>query len=186
VTASQPGLARDGKHVFTEELRAQTQPRGGLTGRLRECSAERAVVVDAPVAQVLPHVWNIKNVEYCERKADDVQVSAEQSWTGRYVIRGRIFGVVPWQGPFRYVLHERGFHSEDAAPRRGGLHVNGGFTAQPDGERTRIWHYERYLLPWPVAPLKPLVTAYVRWTQRREMRDFAALIERNQTPAAGE
>jgi hypothetical protein len=65
-------------------------------------------------------------------------------------------------------------------------HVNGGFTAQPDGERTRIWHYERYLLPWPVAPLKPLVTAYVRWTQRREMRDFAALIERNQSPAAGE
>ncbi len=110
--------------------------------------------------------------------------SAPSSWTGRYVIRGRIFGMVPWQGPFRYVLHERGFHSQDAVARRGGLRVNGGFTAEPDGDRTRIWHYERYLLPWPVAPLKPLVTAYVRWTQRREMRDLAALIERDQWRAA--
>ncbi|MBC7374031.1 MAG: hypothetical protein H7323_08590, partial [Frankiales bacterium] len=40
----------------------------------------------------------------------------------------------------------------------------------------RIWHYERYLLPWPAAPFKPLVSAYVGWTQRREMRDLAALI----------
>jgi hypothetical protein len=63
--------------------------------------------------------------------------------------------------------------------------VNGGFTAEADGDRTRIWHYERYLLPWPVAALKPLVTAYVRWTQRREMRDLAALIERDGSPAAG-
>jgi hypothetical protein len=151
---------------------------------LRESSAERTVVVDRPLHQVLPHLWNIKNIGYCERKADDVQVSAEHSWTGRYVIRGRILGVMPWQGPFRYVLHERGFHSEDAVPRRGGLRVNGGFAAEPEGERTRIWHYERYLLPWPVAALKPLVTAYVRWTQRREMRDLAALIERNEAPAA--
>jgi len=42
----------------------------------------------------------------------------------------------------------------------------------------------RYLLPWPVAPLKPLVTAYVRCTQRREMRDLAALIKRDQSRAA--
>jgi hypothetical protein len=184
VTALQPVLTSDGKHVFTAELRAQTRPRGRWSGRLRECSAERVVVVDRPVQQVLPHLWNIKNVEYCERKADDVQVTAEQSWTGRYVIRGRIFGVIPWDGPFPYVLHERGFHSEDAVRRPGGLQVNGGFTAEPDGDRTRIWHYERYLLPWPVAALKPLVTAYVRWTQRREMRDLAALIERDEAPAA--
>jgi hypothetical protein len=93
-----------------------------------------------------------------------VQVTAEQSWTGRYVIRGRILGVIPWQGPFRYVLHEWGFHSQDAVSQRGGLHVNGGFTAEPDGDRTRIWHY-------------------VRWTQRREMRDLVGLIERNEEPA---
>jgi len=184
VTPVRPLLTDDGKHVFTEELQAQTRPRGGWTGWLRESSAERVAVVDRTLQQVLPHLWDIKNVEYCERKADDVQVSAEQSWTGRYVIRGRIFGVVPWQGLFRYVLHERGFHSQDAVARRGGLRVNGGFTAEPDGDRTRIWHYERYLLPWPVAPLKPLVTAYVRWTQRREMRDLAALIEQGQSRAA--
>jgi hypothetical protein len=186
VTVLNPDLTSDGKLVFTQALQAKTRPRGGWTGRLRESSAERTVVVGRPLHKVLPHLWNIKNVEYCERKADDVQVSAEQTWTGRYVIRGRIFGVLPWQGPFRYVLHERGFHSEDAVPRRGGLQVNGGFTAESDGERTRIWHYERYLLPWPVAVLKPLVTAYVRWTQRREMRDLAALIGRTQIPAAGE
>jgi len=184
VTPLQPRLTDDGKHVFTEELQAQTRPRGGWTGWLRESSAERVAVVDRPLEQVLPHLWDIKNVEYCERKADDVQVSAEQSWTGRYVIRGRIFGVVPWQGLFQYVLHDRGFHSQDAVARRGGLRVNGGFTAEPDGDRTRIWHYERYLLPWPVVPLKPLVTAYVRWTQRREMRDLAALIERDQSRAS--
>jgi hypothetical protein len=170
MTVVQPLLTDDGKHVFTKELQSATRPRGGWTGRLRESSAERTVVVDRPLQQVLPHLWHIKNVEYCERKADDVQVTAEESWTGRYVIRGRILGVIPWREPFRYVLHEQGFHSEDAAPRRGGLHVNGGFTAEPDGAETRIWHYERYLLPWPLAPLKPLVTAYVRWTQRSAER----------------
>jgi hypothetical protein len=61
--------------------------------------------------------------------------------------------------------------------------LNGGFTAESDGERTWIWHYERYLLSWPVAALEPLVTAYVRWTQRREMRDLAALIECEQSLA---
>jgi hypothetical protein len=180
----EPVLTDDGKRVFTEELQSQTRPRGGWTGRLRESSAERVILVDRPLQQVLPHLWDIKNVEYCERKADDVQVSTEQSWTGRYVIRGRILGVIPWQGPFRYVLHERGFHSEDAVTRRGGLRVNGGFTAEAADEATRVWHYERYLLPWPVAALKPLVTAYVRWTQRREMCDLKSLIERDGSPAA--
>jgi hypothetical protein len=132
MTAAQPLLTSNGTHVFTEQLQAQTRPRADWTGRLREASAERTVVVDRPLRQVLPHLWNIKNIEYCERKADDVQVSAEESWTGRYVIRGRIFGVMPWQGPFRYVLHERGFHSEDAVPRRGGLRVNGGFAAESE------------------------------------------------------
>lgn len=163
--------------MFTPGLRAQTRRRAGWDGRLREASAERTVVVERPVADVLPHIWTIKNVEYCERKADEVTVTPEQEWTGRYVIRGRLLGFVPWDGQFRYVLHESGFHSEDAAPRRGGLHVNGGFTVEPHGDGSRIWHYERYLLPWPVAPLKPLVSAYVRWTQRREMRDLVELIE---------
>jgi hypothetical protein len=79
----QPRLTHDGQQVFTEEPRSKTQPRGDWTGRLRESSAERVVVVDRPLQQVLPHLWAIKNVEYCERKADDVQVSADQSWTGR-------------------------------------------------------------------------------------------------------
>jgi hypothetical protein len=38
-------LNDDGKLVFTPGLRAQTQPRRGWTGRLREASAERAVVL---------------------------------------------------------------------------------------------------------------------------------------------
>jgi hypothetical protein len=175
VTQTAPSHA-NGKLVFTSELRAQTQPRDGWTGRLREASAERSVDVLCQPEQALIHVWNIKNVELCERKADLVTVTPEDPSTGRYVIRGRVFGVLPWQGQFRYVLHEAGFHSADAVPRRGGLQVNGGFTVKPHGKGCRIWHYERYLLPWPAAPLKPLIAAYVRWTQRREMRDLAELI----------
>jgi hypothetical protein len=177
-------VATGDRLAFSPELRAQTQPRGGWTGRLRESSAERAVMVDRPVEDVLPHLWKIKNVEYCERKADEVTVTPEQSWTGRYVIRGRIFGVLPWTDEFRYVLHEAGFHSQDTGHCRGGLRINGGFTAEPRGAGCRIWHYERYLLPWPLAPLKPVVTAYVRWTQRREMRDLACLIEKLEQPDA--
>ena len=74
------------------------------------------------------------------------------------------------------LLHEAGFHSHDGRSLRG-LRINGGFTVEPQPEGCRIWHYERHLLPWPVAPLKPVISAYVRWTQRREMRDLAALIE---------
>lgn len=54
--------------------------------------------------------------------------------------------------------------------------MHGGFTVEPHGTGCRVWHYERYLLPSLVAPLKPVVTAYVRWTQRREMRDLRRLI----------
>jgi hypothetical protein len=169
-------LTDDGKLVFTPGLRAQTQPRRGWSGRLREASAERAVVLACSAELALPYVWDITNVERCERKADRVSVTPETASAGRYVIRGRIFGVMPWDGQFRYVLHEAGFHSEDAVPRRGGLRVNGGFTVETHADGCRIWHYERYLLPWVAAPLKPAVAAYVRWTQRREMRDLAALI----------
>lgn len=116
-------LSDDGKLVFTLGLRVQTQPRRGWTGRLREASAERAVVLGCPPERALPYVWDIRNVERCERKADRVSVEPETSSTGRYVIRGRIFGVMPWEGQFRYVLHEAGFHCQDAVPRRGGLRV---------------------------------------------------------------
>ena len=167
---------RGGKLLFTSQLRAQTRPRGGWTGRLREASAERTVLVDLPPEDVLPHIWRIKNVEYCERKADEVTVTPDKPWTGRYVIRGRVFGVLRWRDEFRYVLHESGFHSHDTGRRRRGLRINGGFTVEPRPGGCRIWHYERYLLPWPVAPLKPVISAYVRWTQRREMRDLAALV----------
>jgi hypothetical protein len=176
VTGIETRATDGGKLAFTAELRAQTLPRRGWTARLREASAESTVDLDCLPEQALAHVWNIKNVEFCERKADEVTVTPEGPWSGQYVIRGRIFGVLPWDGQFRYVLHEAGFHSEDAVPRRGGLQVNGGFTVQPHCTGCRIWHYERYLLPWPVAPLKPIIAAYVRWTQRREMRDLAQLV----------
>lgn len=126
MTQPAPPAASDGMSAFTGELRVRTQPRRGWTGRLREASAERAVVLGCPPAQALPHVWDIKNVERCERKADRVTVVPEIAKTGRYVIDGRVFGVMPWDGQFRYVLHEAGFHSEDAMPRRGGLRVSGG------------------------------------------------------------
>ena len=73
--------------AFTPQLRAQTGPRSGWSGRLREASAERTLVVDRPVEDVLPHLWKIKNVEFCERKADEVIVycfnhAAEIWWRG--------------------------------------------------------------------------------------------------------
>lgn len=176
--------APGGTLPFTPQVRAQTQPRGGWAGRLREASAERTIQVDRPAEDVLPHIWEIKNVERCERKADEVTVTPEEPWTGRYVIRGRIFGVLRWTDEFRYVLHEAGFHSEDTGHCPGGLRINGGFTVEPRPGGCRIWHYERYLLPWPVAPLKPVISAYVRWTQRREMRDLAALIENAEAPTS--
>lgn len=178
MTQPAPEIASDRKPPFTGELRARTRPRPGWTGRLREASAEHAVVVGCPPAQALPHLWDITNVERCERKADRVTVAPETATTGRYAIHGRLLGVVPWDGQFRYVLHDAGFHSEDAVSRRGGLRVAGGFTVEPHPAGCLIWHYERYLLPWAAAPLKPAVAAYVRWTQRREMRDLAALISR--------
>ena len=112
--------------AFRPPLRAQTGPRSGWSGWLREASAERTVVVDRSVKDVLPHLWKIKTVEFCERKADRVIVTPESPSAGRYLIRGRIFGLLSWSGQFRYVLHESGFHSQDAAARRGGLKVNGG------------------------------------------------------------
>jgi hypothetical protein len=169
-------LTAHGKLAYTDALAAVSSPRPGPAARLRECSAERELMLDCSVEDALPHIWWIQNVERCERKAEKVTVTPETSWTGTYVIRGRVFGVMPWQGTFRYLLHERGFHGEDAVRRRGGLHVNGGFTVEPRAGGCRIWHYERYLLPWLVAPLKPLITAYVRWTQRGEMRDLQRLI----------
>lgn len=169
-------LTDDGKLPYDRAVAAASSPRSGLSARLRECSAERELLLGCSVEQALPRIWRIENVERCERKADKVTVTPETSWTGTYVIRGKTFGAVPWQGTFRYLLHERGFHSEDAVRRRGGLHVNGGFTVEPHADGCRIWHYERYLLPWLVAPLKPLVTAYVRRTQRGEMRDLRRLI----------
>jgi hypothetical protein len=178
VTSHAPAgaITPDGKLTYSPAMAAAARRRRGLFGRLRECSGERTVVVDQPPELALPFVWRIENVERCERKADRVTVWPETSWTGTYLIRGRLFGVLPWDGRFRYLLHERGFHSEDAARRRGGLRVTGGFTVEWYPAGCRIWHYERYLLPWPVVPLKPLVTAYVRWTQRRDMRDLATLI----------
>ncbi len=47
---------------------------------------------------------------------------------------------------------------------------------EPHPAGCRVWHYERYLLPWAAWPLKPAVAGYVRWTQRREMRGLAPLI----------
>jgi hypothetical protein len=74
-----------------------------------------------------------QDIEYCEHKADDVQVSAEESRTGRYVIRGRIFGRDALAGALvralRARLPQRGRRPSPPAAR-----VNGGFAAEPEGE----------------------------------------------------
>ncbi len=59
----------NGTLTYTAALAAASARRTGLTGRLRECSGERDLVLACSVEQALPHVRSIANVERCQRKA---------------------------------------------------------------------------------------------------------------------
>ena len=132
--------------------------------------------VAAPQESVLPAVWEIKNIELCEVKADVVDVTKETETRGSYKVRGRFAGV-PWRGEFFYELNPKGFHSTNAAHPRKGTTISGGFVVEPVSDHEcRVIHYEQYKLPLYFRPLRIPIQLYLRWSMRRELGDLARLV----------
>jgi hypothetical protein len=133
-----------------------------------------------PREATLKAIWEIKNIELTEVKADAVDVDPETSTKGTYRVRGRFAGV-PWHGEFEYELNEGGFHSRTAGVPPEEATVEGGFVVTPIAGGCTVIHYEQYVLaPW-LRPIKPVVRMYLRWTMRRELRDLEALVRRSQS-----
>lgn len=153
---------------------------------LKDIQAVYAATVAYSKEEVLPVIWNIKNIEYCEVKADTVEVTRVTDRTGTYNVKGHFARLVPWSRTFEYALHDRGFHSKETEKSRSSLNVSGGFIVEEASDnRCLIIHYEQYTLPWYFLPLKPLITIYLKWSQAREMRDLTTLIHKttNHQPA---
>jgi hypothetical protein len=126
--------------------------------------------------RVLPAVWEIKNIERCEVKADVVEVTKETDTRGSYRVRGHFAGV-PWKGRFFYELHPTGFHSTNAPHPSKGTTISGGFVVERVGdEACVVTHYEQYRLPVYFRPLRLPVRLYLRWSMRKELRDLENLV----------
>ncbi len=153
---------------------------------LKEIYAERTIELDCNQQAALPFIWDIKNIEYCEVKADKVQVTKETETTGKYRVDGHFAGVrglfpgIPWHRRFEYRLHPTGFHSKEAELPVSVLDIQGGFVVEPINDaRCKIIHYEQYTLPPIFVPLKPLIVWYLLWSQGRELRDLQSMIMRS-------
>jgi hypothetical protein len=120
-------------------------------------------------------IWEIKNIEVTEVKADTVVVSPETSRSGTYRVRGRFAGV-PWRGKFAYALNDAGFHSRNAGMPAEYATIEGGFVVTPLAGGCTVIHYEQYVLPRWLAPLKHVLRLYLRWSMARELRDLERLI----------
>jgi hypothetical protein len=137
-----------------------------------------------PREHAVAAIWEIKNIEVTEVKADAVDVDEETSTKGTYKVRGRFAGV-PWQGEFAYELNESGFHSRTAGVPPDQATVEGGFVVTPIAGGCTVIHYEQYVLaPW-LRPIRPVVWMYLRWSMRRELRDLEALMRRSCPPSGG-
>ena len=128
-------------------------------------------------AEVLPFIWDIQNIEYCEVKADKVQVVKETEKSGTYSVKGHFMRFIPWTRQFRYELHDRGFHSQEATKPPSSLNIQGGFFVEATGEQEcEIFHYEQYTLLPQFFISKPVIFLYLKWSQKREMHDLKKLI----------
>lgn len=125
----------------------------------------------------LAAVWNIKNIERTEVKADVVEVTPRGAMHGTYKVHGRFAGV-PWHGEFAYELNDTGFHSRNAGVDPNRATIEGGFAVTPTAGGCTVIHYEQYVLPRSVRPLRPLISIYLRWSMRRELRDLERLVAR--------
>jgi hypothetical protein len=121
-------------------------------------------------------IRDIKNIERTEVKADAVVVSPDTPERGTYRVRGRFAGV-PWRGQFTYVLHDGGFHSRSAGVPPEQATIEGGFVVTPLAGGCTVIHYEQYVLPRWLVPLRHAIRAYLRWSMARELRDLERLIE---------
>lgn len=141
-----------------------------------------ALELPCPPHDALRAIWEIKNIERCEVKADHVDVHPVDARRGTYDVSGRFAGF-PWRGRFDYELDDRGFHSRTADVPRDEATVEGGFVVTPLGAHdSTVIHYEQYVLaPW-LRPFGALVRAYLRRSMRRELRDLRELIR--QAPGA--
>lgn len=144
---------------------------------LRQINVVQAIRLPCKQEQVLPIVWDLKNIEYCEVKANDVQVTKESAKTGSYKVHGHFAWVVPWSRTFTYQLHERGFHSKEANFPASSIDIQGGFIVEATNEQEcLVIHYEQYNLPGWFVLLKPLIVEYLKWSQWKELRDFKKLV----------
>ena len=144
-----------------------------MRGRVEVVSTR---TIPAPQERVLPAVWEIKNIERCEVKADLVDVTKETETRGSYKVRGHFAGV-PWRGEFFYELNPKGFHSTNAPRPRKGPTISGGFVVEPvNDNECRVIHYEQYRLPLFFRPLRIPIQLYLRWSMRRELGDLARLV----------
>jgi hypothetical protein len=123
----------------------------------------------------LAAIWEIKNIERTEVKADAVDVHPVDARHGTYKVRGRFAGL-PWRGEFVYELNEGGFHSRNAGMPPSEATIEGGFIVTPNADGCTVIHYEQYVIPSWLRPLKPLIGAYLRWSMGRELRDLEALV----------
>jgi hypothetical protein len=142
----------------------------------RHVGVVERIEVERPASDAVAAIWNIKNIELTERKADHVDVHPESDREGTYSVQGRFAGL-PWKGHFRYDLHDTGFHSIDAARGVAGPVISGGFTVAPTGAaRCMVFHYEDYVVPWWLAPAAAFIRLYLRRSMKGELRGLRALI----------
>jgi hypothetical protein len=139
--------------------------------------ATRREVFPCPRGRALAAVQDIKAIERTEVKADRVEVFPTSPTEGTYAVVGRFAGV-RWRSRFAYRLHEAGFHShkvDGEIPRSWA--ISGGFVVADVDERScLVLHYEDYGLPWYLAPLKPAVAGYLRWSMRVELEALRGIV----------
>lgn len=120
-------------------------------------------------------IREIKNIERTEVKADTVVVHPLTPERGTYRVRGRFAGF-PWRGHFAYDLNDAGFHSRNADVPPEQATIEGGFVVTPLAGGCTVIHYEQYVLPRWLQPIRGLIRTYLRWSMARELRDLERLI----------
>ena len=150
----------------------------------RQISVVSTIEIEAPRSDVLSIIWDIKGIEKFEVKADRVEVSPLNPRKGTYKVHGRFAGV-PWRREFAYFLNDDGFYSRDAHQTAEHVTVQGGFIVQElRPSRSVIIHYEMYYIsPW-FLPLRPVITAYLKWSMRKELRDIRDAVFARQSHSA--
>jgi hypothetical protein len=149
----------------------------------RRLTSVRAAELRCPREVALAAIWEIRNIERTEVKADAVEVSPLSNDHGTYAVRGRFAGV-PWRGEFAYELNDAGFHSRNNDVPPNEATIEGGFVVTPTADGCTVIHYEQYVIPPWLTPLKPLIRAYLQWSMRRELADLRDLIEQGPSAAS--